>query len=115
MGQSIAVEWALKEWGREHGFGEWEHTVEPGGYGRECHVWTARTRFGALTIRFTDLLMRRDLGAKLIAEMDKHLVGRLAKSGKWHVHALTTGHDVMITFREEVSLDKVENSIERSW
>jgi hypothetical protein len=104
MGQSIAVEWALKEWGREHGFGEWEHAVEPGGYGRECHVWTARTRFGALTIRFTDLLMRRDLGAKLIAEMDK-----------WHVHALTTGHDVMITFREEVSLDKVENSIERSW
>jgi hypothetical protein len=115
MGQSIAVEWDLKEWGEQHGFGEWEHTVEPGGYGRECHVWTARTRFGSLTIRFTDLLMRRDLGIKLIAEMDKHLVGRLAKSGKWHVNALTSGHDVMITFREEVSLDKVENSIERSW
>ena len=114
MGQSIAVEWALKEWGKQHGFDDWTHEFQSSASGQECHVLIGRTRFGWLTIRFTDLLVRRDLGAKLVAEMEKHMVGRMAKTGRWHVHALTTGRDVMITFGEEVSLDRAVDLGERA-
>jgi hypothetical protein len=113
MGQSIAIEWALKEWGEPYGFSDWEHTVQKGVYGQVSHTYSARTRFGALTIRFTDLLVRRDLGAKLVAEMETHLVGRMARQGKWHVHALTTGHDVKLTFGEDVALERATDSSER--
>lgn len=113
MGQSIAIEWALREWGARHGFTEWTHEVESRTTGHDCHTYTARTRFGVLTIRFTGLLLKRDLGTRLIAEMDKHLVGRMAKAGRWHVHALTTGHDVRVTFGEEVALDRITESSER--
>jgi hypothetical protein len=99
------IEQALQAWGDGHGCSEWVHDAEAGEYGRECHVWTVRTRSGVLSIRCTDLLMRRGLHERLIQELDMNQVGRLAKAGRWHVHVLTTGHEVMISLRQESALE----------
>jgi hypothetical protein len=101
---------ALREWGGRHGMSEWDR--EPGDVSRQeaWSVWRARSQYGLLTIRFTALLARRSLQAKLIAEMESHSVGRYAKHGQWVVYVLACGDEVAIRFCERISLERLEET-----
>ena len=111
-----AVVVKLQEWGLRHEFTKWEGTPRVMVQGEECSIWKTCTRYGTLTIRFSSILARRELGTQLIQELDLHQVGRLAQKGNWHVHALANGQDVRVTFREDISLENlVESEGSRSW
>lgn len=115
MPYDAAVVAALHEWGEKHGLTDWQFEPKIIDGEQECSVWRVTSTYGSLTIRFTSLLAKRGLGPQLIEELERHQVGRFGKKGNWYVHALTTGHDVQINFREEVSLDLLNDSEDRAW
>lgn len=106
---------ALREWGQPYGLTEWEQEAVHNSGNIERYVWKVRSRFGSLSVRFTELLTKRGLEPRLIEELEKHLVGRYARKGHWNVNVLTTGQAVAISFYEEVSLDLVTDPIEKAW
>jgi hypothetical protein len=98
---------ALREWGSRHELADGELEEVTAVEGVSCYQWRVKSRFGSLTIRFTELLTKRGLEPALVEELDKHLVGRHARKGHWNVTVLTNGPEVSVRLREEVSLDSV--------
>ena len=105
MAFDAAITDALLGWGAKHQLTDIERTPSCAIGGEEVVLWNARSVHGSLTLRYTSLLARRALGPRLIEELERHQVGRRIRIGSWYANALTSGHDVFLTFRETVSME----------